>query len=91
MADMITPDGFLPERDCQIIGQILRARKTLPDDFWGVAAVQEVASFIARNEGILSDADCAILVGIGAIIANQAHVEMAADIQARIAIANARG
>jgi hypothetical protein len=91
VSETVSLGGFLPERDCQIIGQILRARKTLPDDFWGVAAVQEVASFIARNEGILSDADCAILVGIGAIIANQAHVEMEADIQARMAIARARG
>lgn len=81
---------FLPDSDCQIIGQILRARKTLPDDFWGVAAVQEMASFIARNESVLSDEDYAILIGIGAIIANQADVEMKADIQARIAIAKAR-
>jgi hypothetical protein len=84
------PDGFLPARECQIISQIIRAVKTLPDDFWGVASVQELAGFIARNEARLSEEDCAILIGLGAILSVQAKAEMTAEIEMRMAIGRAQ-
>jgi hypothetical protein len=83
-------NGFLPDRDCQIIGQMRSAVKTLPDDFWAVAVVQELAGFLARNEGHLSDGDCALIVGVGAFVSRQADIEMNAEIQMKLAIGRAK-
>jgi hypothetical protein len=83
-------NGFLPDRDCQIIGQMRRAVKTLPDDFWAVAIVQELAGFLARNEGQLSDDDCALIIGVGAFVSQQADIEMTAEIQMKLAMAKAK-
>jgi erythromycin esterase-like protein len=81
---------FLPDRDCQIIVQMRRAVKTLPDDFWAVAVVQNLAGFLARNEGQLSDDDWALLIGVGAFVSQQADTEMTAEIQMKLAMARAK-
>ena len=72
------------------ISAMMRASKTLPDDMWAVAAVQNLACLYAKIEPLLPDADKATLIGIGGYIAHLGKAEMAADIQAKIAIATAR-
>ncbi len=78
------------DRESSIIGQMLKAERTLPDDFWHVPALQELACILARYEAIMTDEHCATVIGVGALLARDGKTEMKADIQARIAIANAR-
>ncbi len=71
------------------IGLMQRAAKTLPDDFWLVAAMQELACLYAKIEPLLTDEQRGIIIGCGAIMARESLNEMKADIQARMAIARA--
>ena len=71
------------------IGLMQRARKTLPDDFWLVAAMQELACLYAKIEPLLNDTQRQVLIGCGAVMARESEKEMVADIQARMAIARA--
>jgi len=80
--------GF-SDRESGIIGQMMKAERTLPDDFWHVPAVQELACVLARYEAIMRDEDCATVVGVGALLARHGKVEMAAEIQARVQLAKA--
>ena len=73
-----------------MIGQIMKAEKTLPDDFWAVAAVQELACLLAKLEPLLSDAQMATLLGVGAFVARQGKAEMSAEIHMRMALSRAR-
>lgn len=73
-----------------MISQIMRAERTLPDDFWAVAAVQELACLLAKLEPMLADKHMATLIGIGAFVARQGKAEMSAEIGAIMAIARAR-
>lgn len=74
-----------------MIGQIMKAERSLPDDFWCVAAVQELACLLVKIEPLLPDETMATLVGIGAFIARQGKAEMMAEIEAKIAIGRAMG
>jgi len=78
------------DRECQIIGQMMKAEKTLPDDFWHVAAVQELACVLARYEAVMTDEHCATIIGIAAMLVRHGKVEMMAEIQAIMAIGKAR-
>jgi hypothetical protein len=66
-----------------------RARQTLPDDFWLVAGMQELACLYAKIEPLLADSHKQILIGCGALMARESEREMVADIQMRMAIARA--
>lgn len=77
------------DKESRLIGQMMKAERTLPDDFWNVPAVQELACILARYDGVMTDADCATVIGIGALLVRNGKSEMMADIQARMAIANA--
>ena len=72
------------------IGLMQRARKTLPDDFWLVAGLQELACLYARIEPLLTESQRQTLIGCGALMARESEKEMLADIQARMAIGRAQ-
>ena len=80
---------FTPEEQ-GVISLMLRASRTLPDEMWAVAAVQNLACLYSKINGLLTDEDRAMLIGIGGYIAFQGRAEMEADIQARMARARAR-
>lgn len=69
------------EHELHMIRQIMRAEKTLPDEMWATAAVQELACLLAKLEPLLPDSDMATLIGVGAFIARQGRRELAAEIQ----------
>jgi hypothetical protein len=73
-----------------MIGKMIAASRTLTDEFYLVPAMQELAAFIARNEALLLDDDLATLIGIGAVLIRESRAELSAQIQATMAIANAR-
>lgn len=77
------------DAELHAISLMQKARKTLPDDFWLVAAMQELACLYAKIEPLLTDPQKATIIGCGAIMCREAEREMKADIQARIAIARA--
>ena len=72
------------------IGLMQRARKALPDDFWLVAGLQELACLYARIEPLLTESQRQTLIGCGALMARESEKEMLADIQARMAIGRAQ-
>ncbi len=73
--------------ELHMISQIMKAEKALPDDFWAVAAVQELACLLAKLEPLLPDTDMSTLIGIGAFIARQGKSETNAEIQMKMALA----
>lgn len=75
--------------ESHIIGMMMRAEKTLPDDMWAVAAVQELACLLAKLRAVLTDEQFAMLVGIGAYISRAGKAEMMAEIHAKMALAKA--
>jgi predicted DNA-binding transcriptional regulator YafY len=83
------PLDFTPEEQ-RAISLMMRASRTLPDDMWAVAAVQNLACLYAKIEPLLTDEDKAMVIGVGGYIAFQGRAEMEADIQARMALARAR-
>ncbi len=84
-------DDILDEGTQRVIGKMIAASRTLPEDFFLVPAMQELAGVVARNEAALSTEDLALLVGVGAVIIRESRAELTAQIQAAMAIANARG
>lgn len=76
--------------ELHMISQIMKAEKTLPDDFWAVAAVQELACLLAKLEPLLPDSAMATLIGVGAFVARQGKREFAAEIEAIMAIGRAQ-
>ena len=72
------------------IGLMQRARKTLPEDFWLVAGLQELACLYAKIEPLLTDEQRATLIGCGALMARESEKEMMAGIQAKMAIGRAQ-
>ena len=81
--------GDFTDRESSIIGKMMKAERTLPDDFWHVPAVQELACVLARYEAIMTDEHCALVIGCGALLARHGKVEMKAEIEARMALARA--
>jgi len=81
---------FTPH-ESKIIGMMMKASQTLPDDMWAVAAVQNLACLYAKIEPLLLEDERAMMIGIGGYIAHQGKAEMSAEIQAKMAIADARG
>lgn len=77
--------------ELRMISQIEKAAKILPEDFWGVEAVQELACLLAKIEPLLRDEQMATLIGIGAVLKREADKEMKAEILAGMAIAKAKG
>lgn len=75
--------------ELSLIGQIMEAERTMPDDFWHVAAVQELACVIAKFEAVMTDAEFVTLIGIGAMLARHGKREMAAEIEMKIALCRA--
>lgn len=60
-------------------------------DLCAVAALQEFAGLYLKVEPLLTEAMKATMFGAGVYIAAQAEREMAAQVQAIVAISNARG
>ena len=82
-------EGDFSAPELHAISLFHRARKTLPDDFWLVAGMQELACLYARIEPLLTEVQRATMIGCGALMAREAESEMRAQIAAAIAIANA--
>lgn len=80
---------FTPE-ESRIIGQMVKAERSMPDEFWHIAAMQELASVLARYQAVMSDADCAAVIGCGAMLVRHGKREMTAEIEMRMAIARAK-
>lgn len=76
------------DRETSLIGQMVKAERTLPDDFWHVAAAQELACVLARYEAVMTDADCAVVLGVGAMLVRHGKSEMSAEIQAAVMLSN---
>jgi hypothetical protein len=72
------------------IGQFAKAEKTLPDDFWCVAAMQELACHLARVQPLLTDAQTTTLVGIGALLQRLGRNEFVAEIETSLLFAKLR-
>lgn len=83
MAEEISPGA------ARKITLMRRARKSMPD-MMTVEAVQELAELITRRAPVLGHEDVAILLGIGALLMEQADKEMAAGIHAAVALGNGR-
>lgn len=69
-----------------MIGQIMRTAKTMPEDFFGVLAVQLLAAVMADVETRLTNAEMSSLLAIGAVLVNVSKAETVAGIQAAMAI-----
>lgn len=78
------------EAELATIKAMGRASVTLPDDFFGVAAVQELAVLITAIRDKLTDEQAAMLIGIGAYLMEVTRDETIAGIEAAIAIQKAR-
>ena len=78
------------DAESHMIGQIMKAERSMPDDFWTVAAVQEFACILVKIEPLLPDADMATLIGIGACLVRHSKAEMMAGIEASMAIGRAQ-
>jgi hypothetical protein len=74
--------GEFNRAELHMISQIRKAAKTLPEDFWGVAAVQELACLLAKLEPLLNGKQMATLIGVGAVLSREADKELTAEIQA---------
>ena len=77
--------------ESHMIGQIMKAERTLPDDFWAVAAVQELACLLVKLEPLLPDTAMRTLIGIGAFVARQGNAEMTAEIEMKLLLARIGG
>lgn len=84
-------DEEFSDVELHMISQIIKAERSLPDDMWAVAAVQELACLLAIIEPLLLDKHMATLIGIGAFVARQGKAETSAEIQAIMALNRARG
>lgn len=71
------------------ISLMMKASKSLPDEFWLTAAMQELACLYAKIEPLLSDGQKGTLIGCGALMARESRKEFAAEIMAGIAISRA--
>ena len=63
--------------------------KEVPEDFFMIPAMQEIATLVDRNEDTLLDADKAVLLGIGALLIREGRKEMVAGLQAAFALRRA--
>lgn len=82
---MTAPDTAQREFDpveLHHIAQMVKASKTLPDDFFAVEAMQELACLLAVLEPLLTNKQTALMVGVGGYLAHIGKTEMTAGIQA---------
>jgi hypothetical protein len=77
------------DRESRIIGMMLSASTTVPNDMWAVAIVQNLACLLAKIESVLTDEQAATLIGIGGYIAHVGRDEMKAEIGMRMAFGRA--
>lgn len=77
-------------QELHMISQIMKAEKTMPDEFWAVPAVQTLACLLVEIRPLITDVQLATFFAIGALIARQGKAELSAEIQASLAIARAR-
>lgn len=83
-------EDFTPE-ELHALSLMGRARKSLPEgEFWGVAALQNLAGIYARYRHAMTEEDQAILIGVGACLRYFSESEMKAQVQAMMAISKAR-
>lgn len=78
------------DHESRVIGQMMKAERSLPDEFWHVPAVQELACILAKYGPLMTGKDYATVVGCGALLVRHGKAEMSADIHARMALARAR-
>lgn len=78
------------DAELHTISQIMKAEKTMPDEFWAVPAVQTLACLLVEIRPLITRTQWATFIAIGALIARQGKAELSAEIQAGIAIAKAR-
>ncbi len=69
-----------------VIDQMIRAERIMPDDFWAVAAAQDLAHLCADLRDRLSDEEYARLIAVGAMLARLGKDEAKAGIRAALAI-----
>ena len=72
-------------------GEMMRAQRVLPDDFWALGTVQALAELCCEVEPRLTDEEMATLIGVGAVLIRLGREETIAGIKAGIAIFNAKG
>jgi len=72
------------------ISFMARAAKSLPEDYFMIPAMQEIAELVDRNADNLCSEDKAILLGVGALLIREGRAETIAGIEAAIAIGKAR-
>lgn len=81
--------GVFSDIELRMISQIMKAEKTMPEEFWAVGIVQELACLLVKLEPLLPDTDMATLIGVGAFVARQGKREMSAEIQMKTALGRA--
>ena len=79
------------EAESWLIGKMVKAERTLPDDFWCDAAVQELACLAVKLEPLLTEKQMATLVGCGALLVRHGKPEMMAKIQAAMLFGRVKG
>lgn len=78
------------DAESRMIGAILKASRTVPDDMMCVEMVQELACLICKLEPLLTSRQMATLMGCAAFIAREGNKEMKAGIEAAMFIARIR-
>jgi hypothetical protein len=78
------------DEESRLIGKMLKAERTLPEDFFHVPAVQELACILGRYGAVMTAQDQAAIIACGALLARHGKREMMAEIEARMALARAR-
>ena len=82
-------DRDLSDAECRVMAAMRKAVLTMPD-LCAVGALQDFASLYLKVEPLLTAEMAATMFGAGVFIASQAEIEMRAQIQAMMAISNAR-
>ena len=77
--------------ESRMIGAIMKASRTVPDEIMCVEMVQELACLMCKVEPLLTSHQMATLMGCAAFIAREGNKEMKAQIDAAMLMARIRG
>ena len=78
-------EDFTPA-ELHAIGAMQRAARTLPEDFFGVPALQELACLFAKIEPLLTEPQKATMIACGAMLVHYSKAETIAGIEAAMAL-----
>lgn len=70
----------------KVVGKFIHVEKTMPDEYWTLAATQEFAKVVAVLEGRATTEEMAVLIGAGAMLVRLGRDETMAGIRAALAI-----